>query len=36
MNYRSINDLNETIIRKLHFIPRDFDLIVGVKGEWPS
>ncbi|GAL65896.1 biotin carboxylase [Jejuia pallidilutea] len=30
MNYRSINDLNETILRKLHVIPRDIDLVVGV------
>ena len=30
MNYRSISDLNETILRKLHLLPRDIDLIVGV------
>ncbi|MEH6680486.1 MAG: phosphoribosyltransferase family protein [Sediminicola sp.] len=30
MNYRSINDLNETILKKLHLIPRDIDLVVGV------
>ncbi|MEM9679645.1 MAG: phosphoribosyltransferase family protein [Bacteroidota bacterium] len=30
MNYRSISDLNETILRKLHVIPRDIDLVVGV------
>jgi uncharacterized HAD superfamily protein len=30
MNYRSINDLNHTILNKLHLIPRDIDLIVGV------
>ncbi len=30
MNYRSISDLNETILRKLHMIPRDIDLVVGV------
>ena len=30
MNYRSINDLNETILRKLHLISRDIDLVVGV------
>ena len=30
MNYRSISDLNDTILRKLHVIPRDIDLIVGV------
>lgn len=30
MNYRSITDLNNTILKKLHTLPRDFDLIVGV------
>ncbi len=30
MNYRSINDLNNIILKKLHLIPRDIDLIVGV------
>lgn len=30
MNYRSISDLNETILRKLHVMPRDIDLVVGV------
>ena len=30
MNYRSINDLNETIVRNLNKLPRDIDLIVGV------
>ena len=30
MNYRSISDLNATILKKLHLIPRDIDLIVGV------
>ena len=30
MNYRNIKDLNNTILRKLSSIPRDFDLIVGV------
>jgi len=30
MNYRSINDLNNTILKQLHLIPRDIDLIVGV------
>lgn len=30
MNYRSISDLNNTILKKLHMIPRDIDLIVGV------
>ena len=30
MNYRSINDLNQTILKQLFKIPRDIDLIVGV------
>lgn len=30
MNYRSISDLNNTILKKLHMLPRDFDLVVGV------
>tara|TARA_R110000772_G_scaffold82326_3_gene174658 strand:- start:2631 stop:3617 length:987 start_codon:yes stop_codon:yes gene_type:complete len=30
MNYRSINDLNSTILKQLHLIPRDIDLIVGI------
>jgi uncharacterized HAD superfamily protein len=30
MNYRSINDLNNTILRQLHLIPRDIDLVVGI------
>lgn len=30
MNFRSISDLNETILRNLYKIPRDIDLIVGV------
>ncbi|REG89759.1 phosphoribosyltransferase family protein [Winogradskyella sediminis] len=30
MNFRSISDLNETILRQLHVIPRHFDLVVGV------
>jgi len=30
MNYRSISDLNNVILQKLHLLPRDFDLIVGV------
>lgn len=30
MNYRSISDLNNIILQRLHIIPRDFDLIVGV------
>jgi uncharacterized HAD superfamily protein/adenine/guanine phosphoribosyltransferase-like PRPP-binding protein len=30
MNYRSISDLNSTILRNLHRLPRDLDLVVGV------
>ena len=30
MNYRSIADLNHTILKQLHMLPRDFDLVVGV------
>ncbi len=30
MNYRSISDLNNTILKNIHLISRDFDLIVGV------
>lgn len=30
MNYRNIADLNNIILQRLHVIPRDFDLIVGV------
>ena len=30
MNYRSISDLNDTILRNLHLIPRNIDLVVGV------
>lgn len=30
MNYRSISDLNNTILRELHIIPRDIDLVVGI------
>jgi uncharacterized HAD superfamily protein len=30
MNYRSINDLNNTILKQLHIISRDIDLVVGV------
>jgi len=28
--YRSIADLNETIIRNMHRVPRDIDLVVGI------
>lgn len=30
MNYRNIADLNNIILQRLHIIPRDIDLIVGV------
>ncbi len=30
MNYRNLNDLNTTILQKLHLIPRDIDLVVGI------
>ncbi len=30
MNYRSVADLNETIINSLSLIPRDVDLVVGI------
>lgn len=30
MNYRNISDLNNIILQRLHIIPRDIDLIVGV------
>jgi uncharacterized HAD superfamily protein/hypoxanthine phosphoribosyltransferase len=30
MNYRSIKDLNDTIIKNLHIFPREVDLIVGI------
>ncbi|PQB06029.1 phosphoribosyltransferase family protein [Aureitalea marina] len=30
MNYKAIKDLNEIILKKLHLIPRNIDLIVGV------
>lgn len=30
MNYRSIADLNTTILKSLYTLPRDFDLVVGV------
>ncbi|WP_101341477.1 phosphoribosyltransferase [Cereibacter azotoformans] len=30
MNYRSIADMNRTILRNLHRLPRDLDLVVGV------
>lgn len=30
MNYRTISDLNQVILRQLHILPRDFDLVVGI------
>ena len=27
MNYRNFADLNETILKRLHIIPRDIDLV---------
>ena len=30
MNYRSISDMNDAILRNLHQLPRDIDLVVGV------
>ena len=30
MNYRSISDMNDAIVRNLHRLPRDIDLVVGV------
>ncbi len=30
MNYRTIADLNRIILKKLHILPHDFDLIVGI------
>lgn len=30
MNYRSIADMNNTIVRNLHRLPRDIDLVVGI------
>lgn len=30
MNYRNLNDLNTSILKKLHLIPRDIDLVVGI------
>jgi uncharacterized HAD superfamily protein/hypoxanthine phosphoribosyltransferase len=38
MNYRNINDLNEVILKRLHTLPRDFDLVVGIprSGMFPA
>lgn len=30
MNYRTISDLNQLILKRLYILPRDFDLIVGI------
>jgi uncharacterized HAD superfamily protein/hypoxanthine phosphoribosyltransferase len=30
MQYRSVSDLNQTIIRNLHKLPRELDLVVGI------
>lgn len=30
MNYRSISDLNQIILKRLYIIPRDIDLVVGI------
>ena len=38
MNYRSISDLNQVILKRLYVIPRDIDLIVGIprSGMFPA
>lgn len=38
MNYRTISDLNQVILKRLHIIPRDIDLIVGIprSGMFPA
>ncbi|MEG1544051.1 MAG: phosphoribosyl transferase [Tannerellaceae bacterium] len=38
MNYRSISDLNQIILKRLYILPRDFDLIVGIprSGMFPA
>lgn len=38
MNYRTISDMNQIILKHLHIIPRDFDLIVGIprSGMFPA
>ena len=30
MNYRSVSDMNETVLANLHRLPPDIDLVVGV------
>ncbi|MEG0253321.1 MAG: phosphoribosyltransferase, partial [Muribaculaceae bacterium] len=38
MNYRSISDLNRTILKHLYILPRNIDLIVGIprSGMFPA
>lgn len=38
MNYRTIADLNNLILKRLYILPRDFDLIVGIprSGMFPA
>lgn len=38
MNYRTISDLNQLVLKRLHILPRDFDLIVGIprSGMFPA
>lgn len=38
MNYRTISDMNQIILKRLHILPRDFDLIVGIprSGMFPA
>lgn len=30
MNYRTVSDMNQVILNRLHILPRDFDLIIGI------
>lgn len=38
MNYRTISDMNQAILKRLYILPRDFDLIVGIprSGMFPA
>lgn len=38
MNYRTISDLNNIILKRLYILPRDFDLVVGIprSGMFPA
>lgn len=38
MNYRTISDLNQIILSRLHILPRNFDLVVGIprSGMFPA